>query len=202
MEQSDNQRIRDQYDRIASRYDLVEWFIPRAWRVKATALAYGRVLEAGVGTGLNLPYYTDRCQEIVGIDLSPHMLEKAERRGKQSKISVKLTDMDLQELMLESASFDCVLISFVFCTVSDPVRGLRECMRVLKPGGRLILLEHMASDRPWLRFLMDGINPITIRLLGDHINRQTAHTVKMVGFRIESSENLFGDVVRLINASR
>ena len=202
MSHEENRRIKQQYDRIAARYDLVDRLIPRSWRVKATQLAYGRVLEAGVGTGLNLPYYTDRCQEIVGIDLSLPMLEQAAQRVHQCKVPVVLAEMDIQALDLASASFDCVLVSFVFCTVADPLQGLRECLRVLRPGGRMILLEHMASDRPWLRGAMNRLNPITVRLLGDNINRQTSRSVELAGLHAESSENLFGDVVRLIVASR
>ncbi len=202
MEHEENRRIKLQYARIAGSYDLVDRLIPGYWRAKATGFAEGRVLEAGVGTGLNLPYYTDGCQEIVGIDLSPPMLERAAQRINQCKVPVVLAEMDIQALELTSSSFDCVLVSFVFCTVADPLQGLRECLRVLKPGGRLILLEHMASDRPWLRGAMNMLNPVTVRLLGDHINRQTARSVELAGFHTESTENLFGDVVRLIVASR
>ena len=202
MNHEENHRVKQQYDRIAGSYDLVDRLIPSSWRIKATRLAYGRVLEAGVGTGLNLPYYTDRCQEIVGIDLSTSMLAQAARRIPQCKAPVALAEMDVQALELAAASFDCVLVSFVFCTVPDPLQGLRECLRVLKPGGRFIMLEHMASDRPWFRGVMDRLNPLTVRLLGDHINRQTARTVSLAGFRIESSTNLFGDVVRLLVAGK
>ena len=98
MNHEENHRVKQQYDRIAGSYDLVDRLIPRSWRIKTTRLAYGRVLEAGVGTGLNLPYYTDRCQELVAIDLSPSMLAQAARRITQCKASVVLAEMDIQEL--------------------------------------------------------------------------------------------------------
>ena len=202
MNSLETQRIRDQYDNIAGVYDAVDWFIPSSWRSKATAFAYGSVLEVGVGTGLNLPLYTDRCQEIFGIDLSPRMLGRARERAKQCPAPVKLEVLDIQELPLAPGSFDCVLVAFVFCTVPDPVQGLKECLRVLKPGGKLILLEHMGSEKKWLQGLLNWLNPLVIRFFGDNINRKTVDFVTEAGFRTQTVENLFGDVVRLVVAQR
>ena len=197
---SENRRVKAQYDKAAQIYDVVDWLIPGTWRRKATGLAYGRVLEVGVGTGLNLPYYSEHCQEILGIDVSPLMLEQATKRVPYCKAAVRLEVMDVQELPLDSGSFDCVLVAFVFCTVPDPVQGLRECCRVLKSGGRLILLEHMGSDKRLLRRFMDGLSPFVVSFMGDHINRRTAESVAAAGFGAQTEENLFGDVVRLIAA--
>lgn len=202
MNKSENQKIKEQYDHIANRYDAVDWFIPDSWRRKATDLAYGHILEVGVGTGLNLPFYSERCQKILGIDLSPKMLERAAERSLQSKAEIELAVMDVQDLSIKAGSFDCILVSFVFCTVPDPAQALRECHRVLQTGGRLILLEHMASDNSFLRKLMEWINPLTVKLIGDHINRHTADLVVSAGFRPISEEHLFGDVVRLILAEQ
>lgn len=80
-------------------------------------------------------------------------------------------------MSLESASIDSAVATFVFCTVPDFFQGLRECQRIPKPGGRLILLEHMGSDNKLLRPLMDWLNPLTMRLIGDNINRDTAKAV-------------------------
>jgi ubiquinone/menaquinone biosynthesis C-methylase UbiE len=202
LDKSENQKIKEQYDNIANRYDAVDWFIPDSWRKKATGLAYGHILEVGVGTGLNLPFYSDRGQKILGIDLSPRMLEHAAERALHCKAEVELAVMDVQDLPIESGSFDCVLVSFVLCTVPDPAQALRECHRVLQSGGRLILLEHMGSDNSILQKIMDWVNPLTVKLIGDHINRQTVGLVVSAGFKPMSVENLFGDVVRLIVAER
>ena len=202
MNKSENQNIKEQYDGIAKHYDTVDRFIRVTWRRKATSLAYGRILEVGVGTGLNLPFYSDRCQNILGIDLSPGMLERAAKRALLCKAAVSLAVMDVQDLPAGIGSFDCVLASFVFCTVPDPARAIRECHRVLQPGGRLILLEHVRSGNYLLQKIMDWVNPLTVKLIGDHINRQTADMVTAAGFKPISVENLFGDVVRLIEAER
>ena len=192
-----NQKNKPNYDNIASYYDVVDWLIPDKWRRKVTRLAYGRVLEVGIGTGLNLQFYPDYCREILGIDISPRMLGQADERALLCQVPVKLEVMDVQDLLLDSDSFDCVLATFVFCTVPDPFKGLRECLRVLKPGGKLILLEHMGSENKTLHQLMDWLNPITVAIIGDHINRNTVDMVAATGFRMESVENLLGDVVRL-----
>jgi ubiquinone/menaquinone biosynthesis C-methylase UbiE len=196
----EKRRIKNRYDKIAGGYDVVDYFIPDAWRRKATSFAYGRVLEVGVGTGLNLPFYPESCQEVLGIDISGGMLTKAHQKVLTIQRPFKLELMDVLALPLDSHSFDCVLAAFVFCSVTDPLLGLRECRRVLKPGGRLILLEHVASDNRILGRLLNWLNPLTVMLLGDHVNRRTFALAVDAGFRIRAVENLLGDVVRLVVA--
>ncbi len=190
------------YDHIADNYDVLDYIIPHAWRRQATSFAYGRVLEVGVGTGLNLPFYPHCCQEFVGIDISEQMLAQARKKALQAKFPVTLEVMNVQAMDLDGQSFDCVIATFVFCSVSDPVAGLRECHRLLKPGGRLILLEHMASDNKVLSQLLNWLNPLTVMLLGDHVNRQTTRIVIAAGFQLRLVENVWGDIVRLIIAEK
>ena len=202
MEQEEKQKNINKFDKIAGSYNLVDYIIPTKWRQKATALAYGLVLEVGIGTGLNLPFYSASCTEIVGIDVSPRMLEQAKEKAANCAVSIKLEIMDVQNLSLPSASFECVVATFVFCSVPDPCQGLRECYRVLKPGGRLILLEHMDSENKLAHGLLDLLDPITVRRLGDHLTRRTVDSVLSAGFHAKSVEKLFGDVVRLIVAEK
>lgn len=190
------------YDNIAGGYDLIDYLIPDDWRRKATSLASGRVLEVGVGTGLNLPFYPESCNEIVGIDISAAMLAKAREKASNAKLPVMLAVMNVQEMTLSAESFDCVVATFVFCSVSDPLAGLTECRRLLKPGGRLILLEHMASDNRVLGQLLNWLNPLTVSLLDDHVNRQTVALAAAAGFRICAVENMLGDIVRLVVAEK
>lgn len=203
MNHREEQRIKNKYDKIASSYDaVIDRLIPNEWRRQAASYASGNVLEVGIGTGLNLPYYTDKCLNLLGIDVSPGMLDRAKDRAVLSKVSVKLEEMDIQGTSLQSCSFDSVLSSFVFCTVPNPAIALLECQRILKPGGRLILLEHMSSRKPRLKQLMKFFEPLTVMLLGDHINRDTDALVTKTGFIVKKEVNLLSDVVRLIVAEK
>lgn len=202
MKDAENLVIAEKYDRMASVYDIVDLFIPSSWRRQAAGQACGQVLEVGVGTGLNLPFYTDCCTGILGIDISAGMLAKARERALLCREPVRLGVMDVQALPLDSASFDGVLSAFVFCTVPEPAVGLRECYRVLKPGGKLILLEHMGSENRFFRPFMDLLNPFAVRLMGDHINRDTVNEVAAAGFKVKTVQNLLGDIVRLVVAEK
>lgn len=203
MDNLENLRIKDKYNKMARSYDaVIDRLIPGAWRRRAAGFAYGSVLEVGIGTGSNLSYYSTECQEILGVDLSCEMLRRAIEKKSLCKVPVHLKMMDVQKMSLESEIFDSVLASFVFCNVPDPEQALLECCRVLKPGGRLILLEHMSSDKMMLKRLMNWLDPLTMKLLGDHINRNTLSLVVATGFNTHVVENLFGDIVRLIVAER
>ena len=179
-------------------YDFViNKAIPTEWRRHCAMLARGRVLEVGVGTGLMLPYYDSAVTEVVGIDLSPGMLEQAGIPARGCSFPVRLETMDVEQLQYGSASFDTVIAAFVFCSVKNPRRGLAECRRVLRPGGRLVLMEHVRSRKDWLALALTALNPVTVFLLGDHLTRDTVALAREAGFRMEFVEGLWRDVVIL-----
>ncbi|MFQ5459134.1 MAG: class I SAM-dependent methyltransferase, partial [Myxococcota bacterium] len=158
---------------------------PRSNGTWARLPANGRVLEVGVGSGLNFPYY-EQATELVGIDPDAHLLKKAGRRARKCSFPVHLEAGDAENLPFPDASFDTVVATLVFCSVPDAVRGLREMRRVLKPGGRLRLLEHVRSEKPRTARFQDFITPAWRRISGGcHMNRDTVARVREAGFTLD-----------------
>lgn len=196
---------RKRYNRIAPIYDLMEWFVERAsfrkWRTMLWDQVDGdEVLEIGVGTGKNIPYYPSNAQ-VTSIDLSEVMMSYAKRRAKELPREVNFQLMDVETLTFPDNSFDTAVASFVFCSVPRPVAGLGEIGRVVKPGGDIWLLEHVRINRPIIGLLMDVLNPIIVRLMGANINRQTVKNVETAGLKVLSVTDLQGKLVRLIHAT-
>ncbi len=184
---------RSRYQRIAKRYDQQERIMERSftiWRKKLWQLVQGRqVLEVGVGTGKNISFWPEGSQ-IMAIDLTPGMLEIARQRLKELNRQGDLRLGDVQSLEFATASFDTVIATFVFCSVPDPILGLREVARVVRPGGQVLLLEHVRVDRPVIGSIMDLLAPLIVRLNGAHINRRTVENVRVAGLQIERVESL------------
>ena len=197
---------RRRYNRMARIYDLeqslLERIAMRRWREALwSRVGTGKVLEVGVGTGLNFSHYP-AGRRVVGIDISEEMLRRAFARARREKVDVELVLMDAQQLEFPDASFDYVVATFVFCSVPDPVQGLREVRRVLAPGGRALLLEHVRSPNRVLGRLMDWFNPVAVRLSGANINRRTVENVRLAGLGLLKEETRLGGVVKLIEAAR
>ena len=190
------EEIREKYDRFASKYDLAE-AIPEIvlisrWRRKLLAQAEGEVLEAGVGTGKNLPYYPRDCI-LTGVDLSEAMLEVARKRARRLRLDVSLHRMDVEHLLFPDESFDTVVDSMNLCTYPHPASAIRELARVCRTRGRLLLLEHGRSDRSWLGRFQDRRAASHARTLGCVWNRDPLAMVKQAGLEVLSMErNFFG----------
>lgn len=201
----ETRKTRYRYDRISPVYDLFGSLAERSKFSRWRRLLFEQVkgptmLEVGVGTGKNFPYYPPGL-EVTAIDLSEGMLSRARKKlASYPSARINLRIMDVQKLDLEEDSFDTAVATFVFCSVPDPVLGLREVRRVLKPQGKLLLLEHVLSERPVLRFLMKLANPIMVRITGANIDRVTVRNIQKAGFRIEEEKNLWLDIVKLIVA--
>jgi ubiquinone/menaquinone biosynthesis C-methylase UbiE len=162
-------------------------------REKIVPLAKGRVLEIGVGSGLNLPYYEPaRVSKVVGIDPSEEMTRKAERAARRASVEVELVNACAESVPLACASVDTAVMSYALCTIADTAAALREIARVLVPGGRLLFCEHgLAPDedvRKWQR----RITPIWRRIGGGcHLDRDIPALVTQGGFRIAAMEAMY-----------
>lgn len=203
---SETQATQHRYDRIAPLYNVMEIvpeLIYKQWRKQIWSSVTGdRVLEIGVGTGKNLPYYpTDTT--MIAVDLSSRMLRQAHPKTNSHNNQVGLSQMDGQVLGLQSSSFDIVVTTFVFCSIPQPAQALEEIQRVLKPDGRIILLEHMRSKYELLGKVMDVFDPLVYRFTGPHINRETVKNVCDAGFEIDTVKELdpFG-IFRMIYATK
>lgn len=202
---SETDQIRKRYNRIAFFYNSLEapmeWLRFRNWRDRLrTAIAGPKTLEVGVGTGKNLPYYPLDV-DVTAIDFSPRMLSYAKRSAFKLELHVNFHLMDVQHLDFPDNSFDTVFGSFVFCSVPDPVMGLKEMRRVCKPGGRLLLLEHVRPQNALAGYLFDIMNPFIVRMMGANINRRTIENINNAGWDIIKDEPLSFSIVRWIEAT-
>ncbi len=192
------------YNRLSFLYDFIEapleYFRFASWRKRLkNGIAGSRALEVGVGTGKNLPYYP-REIEITAIDFSPGMLKRARKKASTEDVGVALLEMDVQQLDFPDNYFDTVFATFVFCSVPDPVAGLKELKRVCKPEGKLLLLEHMRPGNVILGFVFDVLNPFVVRMMGANINRRTLENILKAGWKIRVKEKLSSDIVWWIEA--
>lgn len=198
-------KIKGRYDRISKVYDLMEQPMERMmfekWRQELSRSLKGKVLEIGVGTGKNIPYYPDGV-EVTAIDFSEKMLAKAIKKAEETGKKVELLHMDAQNMDFADDTFDMVFTTCVFCSVPDPVKGLKEIRRVLKPGGEAVMIEHVRSGKKVLGKLMDLLNPIPKNIYGANINRRTVENIKKAGFTDVQVENLTGDIVKKIRIKK
>ena len=169
----------ERYQRIAPLYDLLDLPFEYARYRHIRPLLFegltGRILEAGVGTGRNTPYYP-RKASVVGIDLSPAMLARAERRRKEAAVPVELRQMDVTRLDFPPASFDAAVATFLFCVLANDqqVPALRELRRVVRPGGTIRLLEYVRPRSPLRRLSVAVWEPWVAWAYGAGFDRNTA----------------------------
>lgn len=191
------------WDKTAPGYDKQIAFFEKTWftggREWLTSRARGQVLEVAVGTGRNLPGYPAEVT-LTGIELSPAMLVIARQLADDLGREADLRDGDAEQLPFDDASFDTVVCALSLCTIPSPVAAVREMQRVLRPGGRLLLLDHIGSTWPPLYAAQWLAERVTIRTAGEHFTRRQLPLVKAAGFQIVESERLKAGTVERIHA--
>jgi ubiquinone/menaquinone biosynthesis C-methylase UbiE len=191
------------WDKSAPSYDKQIAFFERTWfddgREWLGERAYGRVLEVAIGTGRNLPYYPADAT-VTGIELSPAMLAIARQRAADLGRDAAFQEGDAEHLPCADASFDTVVCALSLCTIPDPATAIGEMKRVLIPGGRLLLLDHVGSTWPPVYAAQWLLERITIRAAGEHVTRRQLPLVQAAGFQIVETKRLKAGTVERIHA--
>ncbi|MFQ5712577.1 MAG: class I SAM-dependent methyltransferase [Candidatus Scalinduaceae bacterium] len=191
----------EKWDKAATLFDFVNSGIElrygeykREWFSQAV----GRTLLVAVGTGLDLQYFP-QGSNVLGIDISWKMLERAKEKSENTTLNIKLVRTDAQMLGFTDNMFDTVVTSCTFCSVPDPVKGLCEIRRVLKPGGKLLMFEHVRSNIFWMGPMMDLMTYVS-RMFGPDLNRRTGENIIKAGFKLVREINVYLDMVKLFDA--
>jgi len=193
------------WEKSAPGYDKQIALLERVWfaggREWLAARAQGRVLEVAVGTGRNLPFYPVGVS-LTGIELSPAMLAFARQRVVDLGIDVDLRTGDAQALPFDDRAFDTVVCALSLCAIPDPATAIGEMRRVLVPGGRLLLLDHIGSTWPPIRAAQWLLERLTIRAAGEHFTRRQLPLVRTAGFDIVEVDRLKAGSVERIFARK
>jgi ubiquinone/menaquinone biosynthesis C-methylase UbiE len=184
------------YDKQMAFFERIQFGGGREW---LGVRARGRILEVGIGTGRNLPYYAADAI-ITGIELSPAMLAIARQRAGDLGRDVEFREGDAEHLPSDDVSFDTVVCALSLCTIPDPDAAIAEMKRVLVPGGRLLLLDHIGSTWPPVYAAQWVLEQITIRVAGEHFTRRQLPLVEAAGFQIVETERLKAGTVERIHA--
>ncbi len=161
-------------------------------RKEVTGQARGVVLEIGAGNGLNFKFYDPSITERVeAIEPNGTMLDYARKRAETARVPIRLTQAPVEKLPFADETFDSAVVTLVFCSVDDPLKGLTEVKRVLKPDGVLLMVEHVRAHNSVLAALQNMITPFTKRVVGNcHWNRDTERAVVQAGYRIEQKRDM------------
>lgn len=197
---------REKWDRASRSFDLMSAYGPE-WRWKPAKQRMfelmkpdAKILFLALGTGLDIACFPPG-RDIAAIDISPKMVEKAQTRVAAYDGNMRAQVMDVHDMEFPDASFDQVFTSCTFCSVPNPVEGLKALYRVLKPGGELHMFEHTGSRLFPFNVMMQILNPMSSKF-GPEINRDTVSNVRAAGFELTGVNHIFLDTVKTIHATR
>jgi ubiquinone/menaquinone biosynthesis C-methylase UbiE len=198
-------RLRGKWEKYAPRYDRDIGFFERVQfgggREWVCSQATGDVLEVAVGTGLNLTFYPDGVR-LTGLDFSPAMLAQALARAAAVGREIDLREGDAQALPFPDASFDTVVCTLGLCGFPDERAAITEMHRVLRPGGKLLLLDHVGSHHRLIHFGQWLLEKLTVRMLGDYQTRRPLPLVEQAGFLVQRQERLKAGTVERVAATK
>jgi ubiquinone/menaquinone biosynthesis C-methylase UbiE len=164
----------------------------RPYRQRVVGAAAGRILEIGVGSGRNLPFYLDAAEEVIALDPSRKLLSMARTASAAVQVRIRFLAGSAEAIPLPSKSVDTVLTTWTLCTIPDPLRALGEMRRVLKPGGRLLFVEHGRSPDTSVRRWQDRLTPVWKRIGGGcHLNRPIGALIVGSGFHLDQLETAY-----------
>jgi ubiquinone/menaquinone biosynthesis C-methylase UbiE len=202
---SETARVNRIWDKVAPVYDKRIGFFERrlfeGGREWVCSRARGATLEIAVGTGRNLALYPDDV-DLTGIELSEGMLALARERAARLRSDADLRRGDAQALDFPPESFDTVTCTISLCSIPDEAAAIREVRRVLRPGGRFVAMEHVRSPSRPVRAVQRAIDPLTVRLEGDHVAREPLDHLMSGGFRIDELERLKWGIVERVVATK
>jgi len=159
------------------------------YRKKIVPGIEGRVLEIGIGSGLNLPFYSDAVSAMVGIEPSPELLAMAQKRADKAPFATELVNSPAEDMPFANASFDTVLTTWTLCSIGEPLVALAEMRRVLKPAGKLVFVEHGLARSPRVIAWQNRLNPLWRRFFGGcNLNREIDALIEDAGFAIAELE--------------
>jgi ubiquinone/menaquinone biosynthesis C-methylase UbiE len=201
----ETERVRRIWDKMAPRFDRQMRFFERilfpGGRQWVCSQADGKVLEIAVGTGRNLPYYGEGV-DLTGIEYSPGMLGLAKEKATELGVTADLRLGDAQALDLPDNAFDTVVCTISLCSIPNDGAAVREVTRVLRPGGRFILMEHVASPIRVVRAVQRALNVITTRFEGDHLCREPLDHLRSEGLQVEQLERSKWGIVERVTARK
>lgn len=196
---------RDKWDRAAATFDLMTGEgAEKRWKPNKQKLfsrmGNGKVLFMALGTGLDIACFPPN-RDITAIDISPKMLEHAQPRIESYNGTIDAQVMDVHAMPYPDNHFEQIFTSCSFCSVPNPIEGLRALLRVLKPGGELLMFEHTGSRFFPFSLMLNIMSPLT-RMVGPEMNRPTQDNVRKAGFELIEVENIYLDVVKTIRAQK